>query len=84
MNAVSASFSFLRKFLIDDETLMFLWMSLSRACHLNARLCDILVIPMAFPSFVHFVLWVCDKLEHALISFAYYFSTKKFLAGFIH
>ena len=79
MNSVSASFSFLLKFLIVDETLMFLRMSLSRTCHLNARLCDILVIPMAFlqfPAFVHLVLWVCDKLEHALISFAYYISTK--------
>ena len=30
------------------------------------RLSDILVIPMAFPAFVPFVLWLCDKLEHAL------------------
>ena len=43
---------------------------------INARLCDILIIPMAFPAFVHFVLWVYDKLGHALISFAYYISTK--------
>ena len=76
MNSVSASFSFLLKFLIVHETLMILRMSLSRTCHLNARLCDILVIPMAFPAFVNFVLWVSDKLEHALITFAYYISTK--------
>ena len=40
------------------------------------RLSDILFIPMAFPAFVPFVLWLCDKLEHALKSVAYYVSTK--------
>ena len=40
------------------------------------RLSDILFIPMAFPAFVPFVLWLCDKLEHALKSFAYYINTK--------
>ena len=60
----------LLKFLIVNETWMFVRMSLSRTCQLNV--CVIfLLFQWQFPAFVPFVLWpVCDKLEHALKSFA--------------
>ena len=68
----------LLKFFIVNETRMFLRMSLSRICQLNVCVIFLLFQWPSLPLSLLFYenLWLCDKLEHALKSFAYYISTK--------